>query len=239
MLVVTHEMGFARDVADRVIFMADGSGDRGCGRRMRSSPRRANQRTRQFLQTVLERSGRSRRRPIQTEPTGETIMTEHTDASQTDGLRRAPAARWRKRGRAARWRQAAWSRTARSRRAAADRHLRSRISPCRNSSATTRWCACRRKGELILDHLERLALFVPRHQDRRIHRPRRRHHQRRGQDAEDPQDHGADRDVRRHDPRPARPAASISSAIPSTTPRRAPRSSISVSRPTTIRNGWW
>lgn len=24
MLVVTHEMGFARDVADRVIFMADG-----------------------------------------------------------------------------------------------------------------------------------------------------------------------------------------------------------------------
>lgn len=24
MIVVTHEMGFARDVADRVIFMADG-----------------------------------------------------------------------------------------------------------------------------------------------------------------------------------------------------------------------
>ncbi|MDR1785708.1 MAG: amino acid ABC transporter ATP-binding protein [Spirochaetaceae bacterium] len=52
MLVVTHEMGFARDVADRVVFMYDGS-------ILETAPpevmfnRPQNERTRQFLQSVL------------------------------------------------------------------------------------------------------------------------------------------------------------------------------------------
>jgi polar amino acid transport system ATP-binding protein len=53
MLVVTHEMGFARDVADRVIFMADGIIlEEGTPQQMFSAPK--NERTRQFLQSILE-----------------------------------------------------------------------------------------------------------------------------------------------------------------------------------------
>jgi polar amino acid transport system ATP-binding protein len=53
MLVVTHEMGFARDVADRVIFMADGViVEEGTPQQIFSSPK--NERTRQFLQSILE-----------------------------------------------------------------------------------------------------------------------------------------------------------------------------------------
>ena len=55
MLVVTHEMGFARDVADRVVFMADGViVEDGTPQQMFSAPR--NERTRQFLQSILERN---------------------------------------------------------------------------------------------------------------------------------------------------------------------------------------
>ncbi len=58
MLVVTHEMGFAREVADRVIFMADGRVvEEGTPGAIFSAP--DNLRTRQFLQTILERSGRA------------------------------------------------------------------------------------------------------------------------------------------------------------------------------------
>jgi polar amino acid transport system ATP-binding protein len=55
MLVVTHEMGFARDVCDRVIFMADGMIlEQGTPQQIFSAPR--NERTRQFLQSILERN---------------------------------------------------------------------------------------------------------------------------------------------------------------------------------------
>jgi ABC-type polar amino acid transport system ATPase subunit len=55
MVCVTHEMGFARDVADRVIFMADGAVvEEGHPKQIFSAPR--NSRTRQFLQTILERN---------------------------------------------------------------------------------------------------------------------------------------------------------------------------------------
>ena len=55
MLVVTHEMGFAADVADRVIFMADGViVEEGTPQQMFSAPK--NERTRQFLQSILERN---------------------------------------------------------------------------------------------------------------------------------------------------------------------------------------
>ncbi len=56
MVVVTHEMGFARDVADRVVFMADGAiVEEGHPQQIFSTP--SNQRTRQFLQTILDRNG--------------------------------------------------------------------------------------------------------------------------------------------------------------------------------------
>jgi polar amino acid transport system ATP-binding protein len=56
MVVVTHEMGFARDVADRVVFMADGViVEEGHPQQMFSAPRV--DRTRQFLQTIIERNG--------------------------------------------------------------------------------------------------------------------------------------------------------------------------------------
>jgi polar amino acid transport system ATP-binding protein len=52
MLVVTHEMNFARDVADKVVFMFEGSIlETGHPRDMFTSP--TNERTRQFLQSVL------------------------------------------------------------------------------------------------------------------------------------------------------------------------------------------
>jgi polar amino acid transport system ATP-binding protein len=54
MIVVTHEMGFARDVADRVLFMADGVVvEEGSPKQIFTDPR--HERTRQFLQSVLER----------------------------------------------------------------------------------------------------------------------------------------------------------------------------------------
>jgi polar amino acid transport system ATP-binding protein len=52
MLVVTHEMGFAREAADKVVFMFEGSIlETGRPEAMFSDPR--NDRTRQFLQSVL------------------------------------------------------------------------------------------------------------------------------------------------------------------------------------------
>ncbi|MBQ4599768.1 MAG: amino acid ABC transporter ATP-binding protein [Clostridia bacterium] len=52
MIVVTHEMGFARDVADRVIFMADGGiVEQGTPTEIFSNPQ--NQRTKDFLSCVL------------------------------------------------------------------------------------------------------------------------------------------------------------------------------------------
>ncbi|MCL2066065.1 MAG: amino acid ABC transporter ATP-binding protein [Treponema sp.] len=53
MLVVTHEMGFAREVADKVIFMYDGALlESGTPEAIFSNP--VNERTRQFLQSVLK-----------------------------------------------------------------------------------------------------------------------------------------------------------------------------------------
>jgi ABC-type polar amino acid transport system ATPase subunit len=55
MVVVTHEMGFAREVADRVVFMAEGRiVEVGSPQQIFASPQNA--RTRQFLQSVLERN---------------------------------------------------------------------------------------------------------------------------------------------------------------------------------------
>jgi len=52
MLVVTHEMGFAREAADRVVFMSDGIFlEEGKPEELFNNPR--NDRTRQFLQSVL------------------------------------------------------------------------------------------------------------------------------------------------------------------------------------------
>ena len=52
MLVVTHEMGFAKEAADRVVFMCDGVIlETGSPDEMFSEPK--NERTRQFLQSIL------------------------------------------------------------------------------------------------------------------------------------------------------------------------------------------
>jgi polar amino acid transport system ATP-binding protein len=52
MVVVTHEMGFARDVADRVLFMADGVVvEQGSPEEIFSNPKEA--RTKEFLNCVL------------------------------------------------------------------------------------------------------------------------------------------------------------------------------------------
>ncbi|NLX70762.1 MAG: amino acid ABC transporter ATP-binding protein [Clostridiales bacterium] len=52
MLVVTHEMGFAREVADRVIFMDNGEiVEEGCPKEIFHNP--GNERTRSFLEQVL------------------------------------------------------------------------------------------------------------------------------------------------------------------------------------------
>ena len=52
MLMVTHEMGFAREVADRVIFMADGKiVEEGRPEEIFSAPQQP--RTREFLAKVL------------------------------------------------------------------------------------------------------------------------------------------------------------------------------------------
>ena len=55
MIVVTHEMGFARDVADRVVFMADGAiVEIAPPSQLFTAP--TSERTRRFLQSILERS---------------------------------------------------------------------------------------------------------------------------------------------------------------------------------------
>jgi len=52
MLVVTHEMGFAREAADRVLFMSDGSvTEEGSPEKIFTAPE--NQRTKQFLNNFL------------------------------------------------------------------------------------------------------------------------------------------------------------------------------------------
>ncbi|MDR0883317.1 MAG: amino acid ABC transporter ATP-binding protein [Oscillospiraceae bacterium] len=52
MLVVTHEMGFAREAADRVLFMADGMiAEQGPPEALFTNPQ--NERTRQFLTSIL------------------------------------------------------------------------------------------------------------------------------------------------------------------------------------------
>jgi polar amino acid transport system ATP-binding protein len=54
MLIVTHEMGFARDVADRVVFMEKGGiVEEGPPELIFTAPR--SERTRSFLRAVLER----------------------------------------------------------------------------------------------------------------------------------------------------------------------------------------
>ena len=53
MLVVTHEMGFAREAANRVIFMCDGSvTEEGAPEAIFTAPQ--NQRTKQFLNSILD-----------------------------------------------------------------------------------------------------------------------------------------------------------------------------------------
>jgi glutamate transport system ATP-binding protein len=55
MIVVTHEMGFARDVADRVVFMAEGAIiEIAPPSELFTAP--ANERTKRFLQSMLERN---------------------------------------------------------------------------------------------------------------------------------------------------------------------------------------
>ncbi len=55
MVVVTHEMGFAREVADELVFMADGTIiEHGPPERLFTAPK--SPRTRQFLQSVTERT---------------------------------------------------------------------------------------------------------------------------------------------------------------------------------------
>ncbi len=53
MVIATHEMGFARDIADRVCFLEDGRIlEEGPPERIFASPE--NPRTRQFLQRIIE-----------------------------------------------------------------------------------------------------------------------------------------------------------------------------------------
>ena len=54
MVIATHEMGFARDIADRVCFLDAGRILRGRARRIRSSSAPHEPRTRQFLQRIIE-----------------------------------------------------------------------------------------------------------------------------------------------------------------------------------------
>jgi polar amino acid transport system ATP-binding protein len=52
MLCVTHEMGFAREVADRVLFMADGViAEEGAPEQIFNNPQ--NERTKAFLSSIL------------------------------------------------------------------------------------------------------------------------------------------------------------------------------------------
>jgi ABC-type polar amino acid transport system ATPase subunit len=55
MIVVTHEMAFARDVSDRVIFMDEGSiVEQGAPHVLLTNPR--HERTRAFLRRIIERT---------------------------------------------------------------------------------------------------------------------------------------------------------------------------------------
>ena len=53
MVVVTHEMGFARRAANRVVFMADGRIVEEPRPRGRSSPTRRSDRAKDFLSKIL------------------------------------------------------------------------------------------------------------------------------------------------------------------------------------------
>jgi polar amino acid transport system ATP-binding protein len=62
MVVVTHEMDFARDVADRVVFMDHGAiVEEGPPKTVFTAPR--SPRTRQFLQSILNRNGETEEEP--------------------------------------------------------------------------------------------------------------------------------------------------------------------------------
>jgi polar amino acid transport system ATP-binding protein len=53
MIIATHEMGFARDIADRVLFLDEGQVlEEGPPEQIFTSPREA--RTREFLQRIIE-----------------------------------------------------------------------------------------------------------------------------------------------------------------------------------------
>jgi ectoine/hydroxyectoine ABC transporter ATP-binding protein len=68
MIVVTHEMNFAREVADRVVFMADGQIiETGTPQQIFQAPQ--NERTQRFLQKILERNGTEPTRTDETKPT--------------------------------------------------------------------------------------------------------------------------------------------------------------------------
>jgi ABC-type glutathione transport system ATPase component len=57
MVVVTHELGFARDVSDRVVFMDEGRViESESPEALMSNPREA--RTRDFLRSILQQGGR-------------------------------------------------------------------------------------------------------------------------------------------------------------------------------------
>ena len=54
MVIATHEMGFARDIADRVCFLDAGRDPRAGPARRRSSAHPREERTRQFLDRVIQ-----------------------------------------------------------------------------------------------------------------------------------------------------------------------------------------
>ena len=104
MIVVTHEMDFAREVADRVIFMDCGAiVEDGPPSEVFTNPR--SPRTRQFLQSVLNRSGAEAAAQEQyldsvTEQNGDYNMTDKPDVDVTRSVgppRPAPLGcdRWR------------------------------------------------------------------------------------------------------------------------------------------------
>jgi ABC-type polar amino acid transport system ATPase subunit len=92
MIVVTHEMGFARDVADRAIFMADGVFvEEDAPEHLFFHPK--HERTKQFLRHILPKEGDSQERvagggaPLDT-----SFQTASDEASAGQTLGAAPAA---------------------------------------------------------------------------------------------------------------------------------------------------
>ncbi len=82
MIVVTHEIGFARDVADRVIFMDEGGiVEQGKPSEVIGNPR--HERTRRFLRLVEEKTEEARRRIGLTDKTGKNACARITTATQT------------------------------------------------------------------------------------------------------------------------------------------------------------